>query len=52
MGIALMLSATVCTIIDVDQPWSGLINMNNPNHLRLINGKVRARTLVNHYAKS
>ncbi|MDH4092581.1 MAG: hypothetical protein OEV74_10640 [Cyclobacteriaceae bacterium] len=31
VGFAIMLSATVFTIIDMDRPRSGLINMNNPN---------------------
>jgi hypothetical protein len=32
IGFAIMLSATVFTIIDMDRPRTGLINMNNPNH--------------------
>ena len=31
MGLAVMLSTTVFTIIDLDRPRSGLINMDIPN---------------------
>jgi hypothetical protein len=31
MGLAIMLSSTVFTIIDLDRPRSGLINMDGPN---------------------
>jgi hypothetical protein len=31
MGLAIMLSATVFTIIDLDRPRSGLIKLDKPN---------------------
>jgi hypothetical protein len=31
IGFAIMLSATVFTIIDMDRPRSGLIDMDKPN---------------------
>jgi len=35
VGFALMLSATIFTIIDLDRPQSGLINMDGP-HQKII----------------